>query len=233
MTQYFYAIDTTIVDGNGVAVGQTSYDLLIAERLRHGVVPIETDIASLWFETTDKSGIYTTRPVGIGTSTLISQLTVTGSGTTTTQLYVGASATISRLYVSGISTFDGVGSSYQKSTGKITGPGNQLNTPSNASISIDLSQSMVSIGTIGREPIWNFTNVSSVNSRMATVTIVGIASGSTVSMGRTYTVDGGSNRGINWTTISVPTFDTTNWSVLTFRIVNDDVGVSSVFANKS
>ena len=134
------------------------------------------------------------------------------------------------LIVSGVSTF---GPIYQESTGKIIGPGNLLNSPSNASISIDLSQSMVSIGTIGREPIWNFTNVSLTNSKMATVTIVGIASGSSVAMGRTYTINGGSNKGITWATTSVPNFDTTNWSILTFRFINDDVGVSSVFANKN
>jgi hypothetical protein len=92
---------------------------------------------------------------------------------------------------------------------------------------------MVSIGTVGREPIWNFTNVSLTNSKMATVTIVGIASGSSVAMGRTYTINGGSNNGITWTTTSIPNFDTTNWSILTFRFITDDVGVSYVFANKS
>ena len=134
------------------------------------------------------------------------------------------------LIVSGVSTF---GPIYQESKGKIIGPGNLLNSPSNASISIDLSQSMVSIGTIGREPIWNLTNVPLTTSRMATVTIVGIASGSSVAMGRTYTINGGSNKGITWATTSVPNFDTTNWSILTFRFINDDVGVSSVFANKN
>lgn len=151
--------------------------------------------------------------VGIGTSIPTAKLHVNGS-----------------LVVSGVSTF---GPIYQESKGKIAGPGNLLNSPSNALISIDLSQSMVSIGTIGREPIWNLTNVPLTTSRMATVTIVGIASGSSVAMGRTYTINGGSNKGITWATTSVPNFDTTNWSILTFRVINDDVGVSSVFATKN
>ena len=226
MAQYLYAIDTGITTTSlngisypgGISVGQTTYDLLIKERFNHGVIPIENSVG-YWSEINDSVGIFTSRPVGIGTDKLTAQLTVVGSGTSTTQLVV-----------SGVSTFSSI---YQKSTGKIIGPGNTLNTPSNNSISIDLSQSMVSIGTVGREPIWNFTNVSLTNSKMATVTIVGIASGSSVAMGRTYTINGGSNNGITWTTTSIPNFDTTNWSILTFRFITDDVGVSYVFANKS
>jgi hypothetical protein len=68
---------------------------------------------------------------------------------------------------------------------------------------------------------------------MAAVTIIGISSiGSSVSMGRTYTVNGGPNKGISWATTSVPSFDTSNWNILTFRYINDSVGISSVFANK-
>lgn len=227
MTQYLYVIDTGITTTSlngisypgGISVGQSTYDLLVQEKFSNGVIPIESDIG-YWNQTNDNVGIFTSRLVGIGTTNPTVQLTVLGSGTSTTQLFV-----------SGVSTF---GSKYQKSAGKIIGSGNQLNTPSNDSISIDLSQNMVSIGTIGKEPIWNFTNVSLVNSRMATITVVGISSaGSSVSMGRTYTVNGGSNKGIIWATTSVPDFDTTNWSILTFRFINDDVGVSSVFATKN
>lgn len=122
---------------------------------------------------------------------------------------------------------------YQTSTGKISIPGNQLNTWTNFNINLDLSQSMVAIGTIGREPIWNFTNVSVESSRMATVTVVATSSSTTqVSMGRTYTINGGSNRQITWATTSVPNFDITNWNILTFRILNDSVGITSVFAVK-
>jgi hypothetical protein len=228
MAQYLYAIDTGITTTSlngisypgGISVGQTTYDLIVQEKFSHGIIPIENGFAGTWLNTSNNVGIYTTKPVGIGTSVgLTSQLTVVGSGTSTTQLFV-----------SGVSTFSSI---YQRSTGKIIGPGNALNTPSNNSISIDLSQSMVSIGTVGREPIWNFTNVSLTNSKMATVTIVGIASGSSVAMGRTYTINGGSNNGITWAATSVPNFDTTNWSILTFRFITDDVGVLSVFANKS
>ena len=133
----------------------------------------------------------------------------------------------------GVSTISGSKSLYQVSAGKVSIPGNQLNTWANNNINIDLSQSMVAIGTIGREPIWNFTNANVLSSRMATVTVVATSSSTTqISMGRTYTVNGGSNRPITWATTSVPNFDTTNWNILTFRILNDDVGITSVFAVK-
>jgi hypothetical protein len=209
----------TYIDDN-VGLGRSTIAGIQTNGSIYGV-GISSDAYFYWSETNDNVGIFTSRPVGIGTDNLTAQLTVVGSGTSTTQLVV-----------SGVSTF---GSIYQKSTGKIIGPGNKLNTPLNDSISIDLSQSMVSIGTVGKEPFWNFTNVPLTTSKMATVTIVGIASagGSSVAMGRTYTINGGSNNRIIWTTTSVPNFDTTNWSILTFRFITDDVGVSSVFANKS
>ena len=133
----------------------------------------------------------------------------------------------------GIATVSGFKSRYDVSFGKVSTPGNQLNTWTNPTISIDLTQSMVSIGTIGREPIWNFTNVSPDSSRVATVTVVATASSTTqLGMGRTYTINSGSNQSIVWATTSVPNFDNTNWNILTFRFIKDDVGITSVFANK-
>ena len=42
MSKYYYVVDTSITNAEGVAVGQTTYDLLIDERLRHGVYPETT-----------------------------------------------------------------------------------------------------------------------------------------------------------------------------------------------
>lgn len=168
-------------------------------------------------------------PCGLGT--FQGDIQIEACGSFTGKLTCdGDIKTFSNLSVGGIST---VGPVYQVSTGNINGPGNSLNTPSNNAITIDFSQSTVAIGTIGREPIWNFTNVLSTTSRMAEVTVIGISSiGSSVSMGKTYTVNGGPNKGISWATTSVPSFDTNNWNILTFRYVTDSVGVSSVFATK-
>ena len=42
MPQYYYVVDTSITNDAGVAVGQTTYDLLVDERLSHGVIPVTT-----------------------------------------------------------------------------------------------------------------------------------------------------------------------------------------------
>jgi hypothetical protein len=97
MTQYLYVIDTSIVNGVGVSVGQTTYDLLVQERLSHGVIPIENGL-STWVNTNDNVGIYTTKFVGIGTANPTSKLHVVGdaliTGTTNSPVYT-ASGTLS------------------------------------------------------------------------------------------------------------------------------------------
>jgi hypothetical protein len=128
MAQYLYVIDTSIVNGSGVAVGQTTYDLLTQERLNHGVIPIENGFAGTWFNTNDNVGIYTTKKVAIGTDSLLAQLTVQGdvriSGVTSSLTYTtsgtssgsdGSSSTItvdasSTQMYSHIASFDSSGS---------------------------------------------------------------------------------------------------------------------------
>lgn len=128
MAQYLYVIDTgittTSLDGTyypgGISVGQTTYDFLVQEKYKHGVIPIENTLG-FWRETTDNIGIYVTnRLVGIGTSVgLDYQLNVTGNGTSTSQMYVSGVSTFvgvttnsstifaKQLNVSGVSTFVG------------------------------------------------------------------------------------------------------------------------------
>jgi len=104
MAQYVYVVDTGITTTRlfgvdypgGISVGQTTYDLMVSEKYIHGIIPVE-NTTGFWFSTNDNTGIYTTRNVGIGTTIPTSQLTVTGSGTTTSQLYVA-----------GVSTFVGM-----------------------------------------------------------------------------------------------------------------------------
>jgi len=177
----------------------------------------------------------------IDPSTGLGATTLAGISTQGVLYGVGISSDIvcRNFYSLGVSTI-GIASvgvlttsqTYQISTGRILGSGNELNIPTNDSITVDLSEGMVSIGTVGREPVWNFVNVPSETSRMATVTVLGITSVGAVSMGKTYTVNGGSSKGIVWSTASVPNFDASNWSILTFRIINDDVGITSIFATR-
>ena len=130
MAQYLYVIDTGITttslngisypEPNPLAVGQTTYDLVVKEKFRHGIVPIENTVG-LWRATDDDVGIYVTDKylVGIGTSVGIGvgqdyQLMVTGAGTSTTQLNVvgvttigGATTIGNNLYISGFTTIGG------------------------------------------------------------------------------------------------------------------------------
>ena len=67
MPQYYYVVDTSITNDAGVAVGQTTYDLLVDERLNHGVIGVTTGIGggSTWVYTDSppgtQIGIHTTQ----------------------------------------------------------------------------------------------------------------------------------------------------------------------------
>ena len=76
MPKYYYVVDTSITNGSGVSVGQSTYDLLVNERLNHGVIPETTGpgAGTTWAGTDSPPGtligIHTTRKVGIGGTAL-------------------------------------------------------------------------------------------------------------------------------------------------------------------
>ena len=231
MPRYYYVVDTSITDDAGVAVGQTSYDLIIDERLRHGVIPVEENQVgggSTWVSTPlvggPQIGIHTTKNVGIaGTALADFQLKVHGSSS------VGL-ATI------GIATFGGT---YEttRSNDKILSPTNNdvalTVIGGSNNIAIDVSKETVAIGTIGISPQYDFTNVSLENKRMCTVSVIGLGSGpGNVSAGTTYTINGGSLKYLTWATAATPNFDSSHYNIITFRILQDSVGLTSVFAVK-
>ena len=108
MPQYFYVIDTSITNDAGVAVGQTTYDLLVAERENHGVIPANATVG-LWEEiindlAPDDSavGITTNRFVRINNDLRIKRNSITlgdlsVSGITTVTNLVGTGATFSEI----------------------------------------------------------------------------------------------------------------------------------------
>ena len=233
MPKYYYVVDTGITstrNGESVAVGQTTYDLLLHEKFEHGVYPETTGpgAGTTWAATDSppgtQIGIHTTQKVGIGGTALIDfNLTVHGSAN------VGL-ATI------GIATFGG---SYEtvRPNDKILSPSNNdvalTEIGGNGHVAIDVSQETVAIGTIGTMPRYDFTNVSLENKRMCTVSVIGLGSGpGDVSAGTTYTVNGGSLKYITWATASTPQFDSSHYNIFTFRILQDSVGLTSVFAVK-
>lgn len=115
-------------------------------------------------------------------------------------------------------------------------------------IDIDLADNMVVVGGIATEPIWNFKNYSSQNSRMATVSVVGIstriiagagASDATyvpgnISAGSSFKINGqwvGGN--IMWDGGSAPSFVDSQITLVTFKLLKDDIGNLYVLGSKT
>ena len=111
MPQYYYVIDTSITNDTGVAVGQTTFDLLATERTRHGVVPITAQFG-LWHEEDGIShlpnysavGITTNRPVEVNNDLSVNR-NLSVVGITTAETYtVGGVQSVSQ--VSGTKSVD-------------------------------------------------------------------------------------------------------------------------------
>jgi len=241
MPRYVYVVDTSIANG-GEDVGQNTYDLLISERLSHGVIPIEENQVgggSTWVYTPigggTQIGIHTTKNVGIGGTALEDfQLKVHGD-IDANSIQVGfASVGVATV---GVATFGGIYETVRPND-KILSPTNNAvaltDIGSSGDIAIDVSQETVAIGTLGTPPRYNFTNVSLENKRMCTVSVIGVGSGpnGNIGAGTTYTINGGSLKYLTWATASTPNFDSSFYNIMTFRILQDSVGLTSVFAVK-
>ena len=236
MTRYYYVVDTSITN-DGQNVGQNSYDLIVNERLRHGVIPVEENQVgggSTWVYTPigggTQIGIHTTKNVGIG-GTALEDFQLKIHGSLNTNIAGVGVATI------GIATFGGTYETVRPND-KILSPTNNAvaltDIGSSGDIAIDVSQETVAIGTIGTPPRYNFTNVSLENKRMCTVSVIGVGSGpnGNIGAGTTYTINGGSLKYLTWATASTPNFDSSFYNIMTFRILQDSVGLTSVFAVK-
>ena len=228
MARYYYVIDTSITN-NGVAVGQTTYDLLVDERLRHGVIPEEDGnpgAGTTWAITNLNGGpigIHTTKKVGVG-----------GTVRDHTTLFVEDSLGVGVATI-GVAT---INNTYNVVTGNHLSQSDNtvpLNQLSNSTISIDVSQETVAIGTLGVTPTYNFINFQNNNSRMCEVTVIGLGSGpGSVNAGTDYQFDGGTNRKIIWAQDSgTPSYSSSNWNVMTFRLLKDSIGFTTVFGTKS
>ena len=82
-------------------------------------------------------------------------------------------------------------------------------------------------------PRYLFTNVSLETSRSCTVSVIGLGSGpGNVSAGTTYTINGGPVKYLTWVHGTDSTYDSSQYCIMTFRILQDAVGLTSVFAVK-
>ena len=132
MAQYYYVVDTGITTG-GVSVGQSTYNLMIDEKFRHGIIPVPATIG-LWEEiindlAPDDSavGITTNEFLRINHDLRIKRNSITlgdlsVSGITTVTNLVGTGATFSEIV-----EFDsGVVEKFEQAG---TTLGNQTNNP--------------------------------------------------------------------------------------------------------
>lgn len=180
------------------------------------------------------NGAFNIPIVGFGTELVV------GFGTTSV---ISLASTIS----SGISSGDTL--SFKKSDWTsapwVNGEGGRM-------IDLDLENNMVIVGGIATAPIWNFQNFPNLNSKMATITVVGIATqviagtgasnvyypGGNVSAGTSFKIDGeyqyiNSNiQNINWSNGSTPDFINAQDTLITFRILKDDAGTLRVYGTK-
>ena len=221
MPKYYYVVDTSITNGSET-VGQDTYDALVNERLSHGVIPETTGpgAGTTWAPTDSAGvqiGIHTTQKVGIG-GTALENFSFT---------------------VHGGSSFSGIYETVRPNDKILSSTNNAValtEIGGNDNITIDVSEHTVAIGTIGRAPQYDFTNVSLENKRMCTVSVIGLGSGPSgstdVSAGNDYTINGGSVKQLTWATTSTPYFDSDHYNIITFRILQDSVGLTSVFAVK-
>ena len=120
-------------------------------------------------------------------------------------------------------------------------------------IDIDVSENMVIVGGIATVPIWNFNNFVKRSSRMATISVVGISTRivagagasdasyipGNVSAGSSYKINGnfqfyrnGIAKSILWDTGSAPDFIDSQMSLITFRLVTDNLGELYILGSK-
>lgn len=182
----------------------------------------------------------------------LDNIIITGIGTTSV---VGLGNTIAISLGSTISTSISSGSvlSFKKlvivSSSWVSAEGGRV-------IDIDVSENMVVVGGISTEPVWNFKNYSNQNSRMATVSVVGIAtrvisgagasdatySAGNVAVGSSFMINGQYqyystspsvvHREILWDQGIEPNFIDSQMSLITFRILKDDSGTVHVLGSK-
>jgi hypothetical protein len=173
MTQYFYVVDTDILDDNNVAVGQSTYNSLISERLSHGVIPLESTISNLWVRVNNQDvGIYTSKQVSIGTDSLLAQLTVQGNAYISSDLKVSGVTTSVTYVASGTSS----GTDGSSSTITVDASTTQMYSHI-ASFSTGTTTFQVSNLSVGRQVFLYIRNTNALNSRTISITASTTTSG--------------------------------------------------------
>ena len=234
MAQYYYVVDTAITNSEtGVAVGQTTYDLLIAERENHGVIPVNATFG-LWEEISNNLspddsavGITTNRLVRINhdlrvtrNSIALGDLSV--SGITTVTNLVGTGATFSEIV-----EFDGgVVNKFEKAG---TTLGSQTNNP------LSDGNAILFTGNESGNLTINFTGVHTALEDGDSTTFTVVLTPNSSGRINTVQIDGATPGNFYWEGGSTPNAGSSGRDFYTFVIFKTGTGTTNyeVYGSKT
>tara|TARA_B100000287_G_scaffold416259_1_gene450723 strand:- start:31705 stop:32721 length:1017 start_codon:yes stop_codon:yes gene_type:complete len=154
--------------------------------------------------------------VGIASTAPTSKLTVQGDA-----------------IITGITTISGTSHLNGSITEKVVGNWNTALTAIGGTLSVDVNQGTVVLGGLTTSVVtWDFYNVTTLNSKATTVTLINDA-GTTSTYGDACKVNGAAIAGgVRWVGGSPPPA-TNNEDILTFSIIRDSTGSTRVYCSSS
>ena len=227
MAQYFYVIDTSITNDAGVAVGQTTYDLLVSERTQHGVIPASRTVG-FWREmdgstpTPDdvSAGITTNRSVRVN-----NDLTVTRNLDIDGRTELDITNIAETLNVVGLSTFTGTvdlnGGLVEKFEKAGTTLGNQTNNP------LSDGNAILFTGNESGNLTINFTGVHSVLGDGDSITFNAVISPNNSGRINAVQIDGATPANLYWPGGSAPSASSSGRDFYTFVIFKTGTGTTN------
>ena len=233
MAQYFYVIDTSITNDAGVAVGQTTYDLLVNERKQHGVIPASRTVG-FWREMDGSTpapddvsaGITTNRSVRVNNDlTVIRNLDIDGrteldiTNIAETLNVVGLSTFTSHVQIDGrLESNGGLVEKFEKAG---TTLGNQTNNP------LSDGNAILFTGNESGNLTINFTGVHSVLGDGDSVTFNAVISPNNSGRINAVQIDGATPANLYWPGGSAPSASSSGRDFYTFVIFKTGTGTTN------
>ena len=233
MAQYFYVIDTSITNDAGVAVGQTTYDLLVSERTQHGVIPASRTVG-FWREMDGSTpapddvsaGITTNRSVRVN-----NDLTVTRNLDIDGRTELDITNIAETLKVVGLSTFtshvqiDGRLESNGGLVEKFEKAGTTLGNQTNNALSD--GNAILFTGNESGNLTINFTGVHSVLGDGDSVTFNAVISPNNSGRINAVQIDGATPANLYWPGGSAPSASSSGRDFYTFVIFKTGTGTTN------
>ena len=240
MPQYYYVVDTGITNSEtGVAVGQTTYDLLVAEREDHGIIPVNATVG-LWEQiindlSPDDSavGITTNRLVRINNdltikrnSITLGDLSVSGISTVTNVVGTGATFT-SHVQIDGrLESNGGLVEKFEKAG---TTLGNQTNN------ALSDGNAILFTGNESGNLTINFTGIHAVLGDGDSTTFTVVLTPNNSGRINAVQIDGATPGNLYWEGGSTPSAGSSGRDFYTFVIFKTGTGTTNyqVYGSKS